>query len=271
MNDSPEHDSQSYSDFYSRFDSSLMRRLRAEAYGTDIGQHSWVTAEELVEDVPLLELTETSSILDLGCGPGGPLAFLVGMFECCGTGVDVSAPAIASARRRAASQGIATSVAFAEADLDSPLGFPDSAFDAAISLDVVLHLHDRVSLFREVARLLVPNGRFLFTDAGVITGVVSDDDIRLRAVHGRTHFVPPGFNESMLERAGFRLLACKDRTASLLRNARGRVAGRHAHRAALEAVEGDAGFERQLRYLQTVVDLAQRGSVSRMTYVAQAP
>jgi SAM-dependent methyltransferase len=271
MNDSPEPERQSYSDFYARFDSSLMRRLRAEAYGTDIGQHSWVTAEELEEDVPLLALTEASSVLDLGCGPGGPLAFLVGMLGCRGTGVDVSGPAIASARNRAASLGIAGSVEFEEADLDTPLRFSDGAFDAAISFDVILHVRDRLALFREVARLLVPGGRLLFTDAGVITGVVSDDDVRLRAVHGSTHFVPPGFNERMLERAGFRLLECKDRTASLLRNAQGRVAGRYAHRAALEAVEGDAGFERQMGYLETVVDLAQRGAVSRLTYVAQAP
>jgi SAM-dependent methyltransferase len=271
MNDSPEPDRQSYSDFYARFDSSLMRRLRAEAYGTDIGQHSWVTAEELEEGVPWLALTEASRILDLGCGPGGPLAFLVGLVRCRGTGVDVSAPAIASARTRAASLGIAGSAEFAEADLDAPLLFPAGAFDAAISLDVVLHVCDRVTLFREVARVLVPKGRFLFTDAGVITGAVSDDDVRLRAVHGSTHFVPPGFNESMLERAGFRVLECKDRTASLLTNARGRIAGRSAHRAALEAVEGEAGFERQMRYLETVVGLAERGAVARMSYVAQAP
>ncbi|MDP9255468.1 MAG: class I SAM-dependent methyltransferase [Actinomycetota bacterium] len=271
MNDSPEPEGRSYSDFYSRFDSALMRQLRAEAYGTDIGQHSWVTAEELEEDVPLLLLTEESTVLDLGCGPGGPLAFLVGMLGCRGMGVDVSAPAIASARNRAVSLDIATLVEFDEADLDAPLLFVDGLFDAAISLDVILHVRDRADLFREVARVLAPKGRFLFTDAGIITGAVSDDDIRLRAVHGSTHFVPPGFNETMLERAGFRLLERKDRTASLLRNARGRVAARYAHRAALEAVEGDTGFERQMRYLETVVDLAQRSAVSRMTYVAQAP
>jgi SAM-dependent methyltransferase len=271
MNDQPEPESQSYSDFYARFDSSLMRQLRADAYGTDIGQHSWVTADELEEDVPLLELTGASRVLDLGCGPGGPLTFLIAMLGCRGTGVDVSAPAIASARNRAVSLGIAGAVEFDEADLDAPLALANGSFDAAISLDVVLHLRDRAALFRDVARLLVPGGRLLFTDAGVVTGSVSDDDVRLRAMHGRTHFVPPGFNERMLEGAGFRLLECKDRTASLLANARGRVGGRQAHRTALVAVEGEAGFDRQMRYLETVVDLAERGAVSRMTYVAQSP
>jgi SAM-dependent methyltransferase len=270
VTDTPGHVNPGYGDLYAEFDSPLMRRFRAEAYGTDIGQHSWVTADELEQDLRLLGLTAASSVLDLGCGPGGPLTFLVGLLGCRGAGVDVSARAVASARDRATSLGIAGAIAFSEADLEDPLPFSDGSFDAAISLDVVLHVRDRFALFREVARLLVPHGRFLFTDAGVITGPVSDLDVRSRAVHGRTHFAPPGWNERMLELAGFDLLNCKDRTSSLLTNAVGRLAFRQAHQAELEAVEGPAGFERQLRYLETVIDLAERGAVSRMTFVARA-
>ena len=36
-----------YESFYREFDSPLMRKLRREAYGEDIGQHSWVSADEL--------------------------------------------------------------------------------------------------------------------------------------------------------------------------------------------------------------------------------
>ena len=39
----------SYDDLYREFDSPLSKQLRREAYGTDLGQHSWVTAEELEE------------------------------------------------------------------------------------------------------------------------------------------------------------------------------------------------------------------------------
>jgi hypothetical protein len=45
--------------------------------------------------------------------------------------------------------------------------------------------------------LLAPGGKFLFTDAGVITASLSNDEIALRAFHGYTQFVPPGFNERM--------------------------------------------------------------------------
>ena len=68
--------------------------------GNDIGQHSWVTAEELAADIPSLQLTRDSHLLDLGCGYG----FLV---ECArrfgveAIGLEASEVALAECRRRA--------------------------------------------------------------------------------------------------------------------------------------------------------------------------
>jgi SAM-dependent methyltransferase len=261
----------SYDDFYRDFDSPLSRQVRQEAYGTDIGQHSWVTVEELEEDISRLKLARTSRLLDLGCGPGGPLTFILRRVGCHGRGVDLSDQAIQAGRARAATLKIEELVAFQEADLNAPLPFANGSFDAAISLDVILHLGDRAGVFREVARVLVPGGRFLFTDAGVITGAISDEEVRLRAVHGHTQFAPSGFNEQMLELAGFRLIDRNDRTSSLLKNAKGRLVARLAHRAEIEQLEGSASFERQQRYLETVARLAERGALSRIVYLAESP
>ena len=82
--------------------------------------------------------------------------------------------------------------------------------------------------------------------------------------------MPPGLNERLLEAAGFRLLHREDASAGLLRNAGGRLAARLNHRLELERLEGEAAFERQQRYLETVVDLARRGSLSRWLYVAES-
>jgi SAM-dependent methyltransferase len=266
----PEFDDRSYDAIYEEFESPAMQQVRREAYGKDIGQHSWVTAEELGEDIPRLQLTRTSQLLDLGCGPCGPLIFTVGLVGCHGSGVDSSARAIAAGRARATALGVEGSVTLREADLNGPIPFDNGAFDAALSLDTILHLHDRAGLFRDVARVLVPGGRFLFTDAGVITGSITDDEIRLRAFHGHTRFVPSGFNDRMLELAGFRLVECIDRTASLLKNASGRLKARLTHRAHLEQLAGSASFERQQQYLETVVGLAQRGAMSRIMYLAES-
>jgi SAM-dependent methyltransferase len=270
LNSPPKSGAPGYDDAYREFDSPLMRQLRSEGYGRDIGQHSWVTVEELEADISRLKLSPSLRLLDLGCGPGGPLTFLAGLVRCCGVGADVSSEGISAARARALSLGLDNLLTWQQADLNEAIPFANGSFDAVMSLDVVLHLRDRGALFREARRLLTLGGRFLFTDAGVITGPVSDQEVTFRAAHGFTQFVPPGFNERTLEEAGLRLIECADRTAALLKIASGRIAARLAHRSELEQLEGPAEFERQLRYLETALGLSERRALSRMMYLVES-
>lgn len=258
-----------YEAFYRNFDSTLMRRLRREAYGEDIGQHSWVSAEEVRADIRRLQLSSSSRFLDLGCGPCGPLTFVLAEAGCVGTGLELSPSALQVGRARAESLGVEARLSVQEADLNEPLPFEPGSFDAAMSLDVVLHLRDRSSLFREVARILAPGGRFLVTDAGVVTGSVSNEEVRARSVHGYTQFVAPGWNESLLESAGFRLIETDNRTSSVLSNAGGRLAAMHRHRAELEKVSSATEFQSQQDYLEIVVQLGRRKAVSRIMYLAE--
>jgi SAM-dependent methyltransferase len=265
----PSQDS-GYDSFYREFDSPLMRQLRREAYGEDLGQHSWVIASELHQDTSRLELSPSSRFLDLGCGPCGPLTYALGSVGCHGTGTDVSAAALAVGRSRATALGVDHLMTVREIDLNEGLPFERDSFDAAMALDVVLHLRDRAQLFRAIALILTPGRRFLFTDAGVVTGSISDQEVTARSIHGYTQFVAPGFNERALESAGFRLLETEDRTASVLKNATGRLAAMFAHRHELEELKGAEDFERQHRYLETVSELARRRAVSRIMYLAES-
>jgi len=261
---------QTYDFVYDEFDSPVMRRVRTEAYGEDIGQHSWVTARDLRGDIDRLRLAPSHHLLDVGCGPCGPLTYVLHAIGCRGTGLDLSGEAVAVGRRRAASLGLDALSTIEQADLNCPLPLENASFDAAMSLDVVLHVRDRGALFREIARVLTPGGRFLFTDAGVLVGVISDDEVASRSLHGHTHFVAPGFNERALQDAGFRLLETEDRTESLLLNAEGRRAARLAHRADVEHAEGADVFAHEQHYLETVIALARRRSLSRMMYLAES-
>ncbi len=271
MNASKESRADGYESFYREFDSPLMRQIRREAYGEDIGQHSWVGADEMRGDIDRLKLTPSSRFVDLGCGPCGPLTFVLAAVGCSGTGVELSPSAIRVGRARAASLRIDALLAVHEADLNEPLPFEAGSFDAAMSLDVVLHLRDRSNLFHEVARLLRPGGRFLLTDAGVVTGSVSNEEVRRRSVHGHTQFVAAGWNEHLLESAGFRLVETENRLMSVLKNASGRLAAVQAHRAELERVSSTADVASQQDYLETVVELSRRGAVSRLMYLAEVP
>lgn len=52
----------------------------------------------------------------------------------------------------------------------------------------------------------------MFTDAAVLTGPISKDDIDIRASQGSFTAAPPGANESAIAAAGLSLLRSEDKT-----------------------------------------------------------
>ncbi len=266
INKEPENN---YDALYQRFESEIMRQIRQEAYGEDLGQHSWVLAEDLKHDIARLRLKPSDCLLDLGCGPCGPLEFLVSRIHCRCVGIELSQPALDIGRRRLAKAGLSTLSELKQHDLNDKLPLPDASFDAVVSFDVILHLEDRAATFSEVARVLRPGGRFLFTDAAVLVGAISSEDVQARSIHGTTHLVSPDYNRSALEAVGLRLLEAEDRTASLLRSARGRLAARVNRRLDLERIEGPNEYAREQRYLDTIISLAQAPALSRWMYLSE--
>jgi cyclopropane fatty-acyl-phospholipid synthase-like methyltransferase len=258
-----------YETLYREFDSPLQRLVRQAAYAEDIGQHSWVTADELRADIPRLRLSDSSRLLDLGCGPAGPLIFLVQHSGCRAVGVDISEAALSIARSRAAAAGLTARVELWRIDLDSPVPVGTGTLGAVTAYDVMLHVHDRAAVFAHVARSLDRTGRFLFTDAAVLTGSISAAQIQLRSLHGHTQFTAVGCNERALSKAGFKVLETEDRTESVAQNASGRLQARLAHRNALEASEGVESFQRQQTYLMNVATLARGGILARVMYLAE--
>ena len=270
MSDPEQPHEASYGDVYEGFESALMRQVRLEAYGDqDVGQQSWVTATELDGCIRALDLDGTSRLLDIGCGPGGPLTYVVERTRCSSVGLDVDAAAITAGRARAKTMGLESLVTLQQADVNQALGFADRSFSAAMAIDVVLHVPDRKALFGEVARVLQPGGQFWFTDATVITGPISNEEIALRSMYGYTQFAPAGANERFLTGAGLLVIGVEDRTTGLLTTATGRYKARAGHRSELEKAEGLELFERQQRFLEMVVGLARRGALARFSFLAK--
>ena len=257
-----------YNSTYLSFDSPLMRQIRVEAYGEDIGQHSWISAIEIRNHIQALSLTKESAFLDFGCGPGGPLTFIAREIGCRAVGVDLSAPALAVGATRAKELGVADLVELHEADGNAPLKFANK-FDAIVAFDVVLHLQNRANVLKGFPNMLTQKGKLLITDAGVVTGPISNEEIQLRSINGYTQFVPFGFNEATLQASGFKILSVTDLTAGVIQNASGRIRARKNHAQELIEIEGEKKFQEQQRYLDVVVKLSERRALSRFAYLAE--
>ena len=253
---------------YARFGSPLAAEIRQEVYGEDIGQLGWRMLEEQDKITALVAERPDSHLLDIACGSGGPSLAVVLSAGCRLTGVDIEPEGITEARHRALAMGLDDGVEFVIADCSRPLPFDGDTFDVVVCIDAVLHLKDRFAVLADWFRLLKPSGRLLFTDAAVLTGAVSKQELDVRASQGEFVFVPPGLNEAAITNAGFRLRKCEDTTDATADIAHRLHATRHARSKALQEEEGAEWFAKRQTFLAMTADLAGGGKLSRFLYVA---
>ena len=260
-----------YDNVYGDFASAAEAAVRQAAYGEDIGQSSWMTSAEWLGFAEQLRVTGESHVLEIGSGSGGPAVYLAQVIGCRVTGLDINALGVANGTRLAAEQGVSDRATFRRGDATAPLPFADGSFDAVVSNDAMCHLTNRASVLAEWRRVLRPGGRILFTDAMVVTGLVSHQEIATRSSIGFYLFVPPGENERLIADAGFRLLATSDLTAAAETVAARWHDARAAHRAALEPREGAVNFDGLQRFLACVHRLSAERRLSRFSYLAERP
>src|SRR5688500_4702419 len=179
---------------YGHFADDAYAAVRREAFGEDIGQNGWTTAEEQDRFIAWLGLGPGDRVLDVACGAGGPARRLARLTGCGVLGIDIHEQGIAQARALAAQEGLADRVAFERADASQPLLLPDAAFDAVVCIDAINHLPDRPAVLRDWARVLKPGGRVLFTDPITVTGPLANAEIAVRSAIAFFLFVPPGYD-----------------------------------------------------------------------------
>jgi cyclopropane fatty-acyl-phospholipid synthase-like methyltransferase len=258
-----------YDNVYGDFGSEAEHAVRREAYGEDLGQSSWLTAAEWLGFADLLEIGPGSEVLEVGSGSGGPAVYLAAARGCRITGVDINPHGVRNARALAESRGVADHTHFETVDARGPLPFSAGRFEAIVSNDAMCHIAGRHAVLRDWHRLLKPGGRALFTDALVVTGPVSHEEIAARRSIGYYLFVPPGSNEAMLREAGFELLGVHDVTQNAAEIASRWHDARARHRAALVAREGEANFEGLQRFLGCVHTVSVERRLSRFAYLAE--
>jgi SAM-dependent methyltransferase len=190
---------------------------------------------------------------------------------CRVTGVDINEHGVRNARALAEARGVADRVRFEAVDASQPLPFPDGRFDVVVSNDAMCHIRERSAVLHDWHRVLRPGGRALFTDAMVLTGIVSHDELATRSSIGFYLFVPPGENERLLQAAGFALLGIQDVTDNAVDVAHRWHDARERQREALVAREGQANFDGLQRFLRCVHTLSVERRLSRYAYLAEKP
>jgi 2-polyprenyl-3-methyl-5-hydroxy-6-metoxy-1,4-benzoquinol methylase len=254
---------------YGNFQTRLYEEIRQEAFGEDIGQNSWLTADEQDRFLTWLELAPGKTLLDVACGAGGPALRIAACTGCSVVGIDVHHQAVATAGAMASQRGLSEVAKFQVVDAAVRLPFLDSGFDVITCIDAINHLPGRAAVIAEWFRLLKPGGRLLFTDPIIITGPLTHAEIALRSSAGFYLFVPPGYNEMLLAQSQLRVLITQDVTDNMAAVAERRRVARESRSGALREVEGNDGYEWQQSFLGIAAQIAQERRLSRFAYVAE--
>jgi ubiquinone/menaquinone biosynthesis C-methylase UbiE len=256
---------------YGNFQADLYAEIRREAFGEDIGQSSWQTADEQDRFLSRLELEAGKKLLDIGCGSGGPALRIAEKTGCSVAGVDVHEQAILTARALATQRGLQPRAEFQVGDAAGNLPFPEGQFDAITCIDAINHLPDRPRVLAEWKRVLRPGGRMLFTDPTTVTGPLTAEEIAVRSSIGFFLFVPAGYDSRLLAECRLKLLLCEDVTQNMATLAEKRRAARAARNQPLREIEGDQTYENQQQFFAVAARLAKERRLSRFLYVAEKP
>jgi ubiquinone/menaquinone biosynthesis C-methylase UbiE len=139
-------------------------------------------------------------LIDLGCGPGQTTKFL---FDCGFAdiiGVDISSEMVTVARN------INPHLNFEKADILN-LNYPDNSFGSAIAFYSIVHFdYEQVkTAFREIKRLLIHNGQFLFT-FHVGNNIVHLDNFLDHQVNIDFYFFETAKIKDLLIKTGFEII-----------------------------------------------------------------
>jgi len=145
--------------------------LYLELFGHDWHLGYWLNAANPAEAASRLNeviaaqlpLRENMTVLDVGCGVGGPACFIAERLACRITGVSNSHTSLAEAGRFAEQRGLAERVTFRFGDM-SKLPFEDASFDALFACESIHNVPDPRAVASELARVLKPGGTAVVGD-----------------------------------------------------------------------------------------------------------
>lgn len=150
-----------------------------------------------------------TSVLDLGCGVGGPARTLAAEFGCRVTGIDLIEEYCKAAEMLTEKVGLSEEVAFQAGDI-TDLSFDNDCFDAAWTQHITMNIEDKPRLFAEIRRVLKPGGSYALYEVCAGTTGSPHLPVPWAGSEAINFLVPPADLLGFLQSAGFRQQVWQD-------------------------------------------------------------
>ena len=145
-------------------------------------------------------IDETTHVLDVCCGLGGPTRYLAHNYGCRVTGIDLNKNRVEGASRMTKMVELESLLTFQFVNALSN-GLSDDAFDVLVSQEAFCHIPDKPLLMSECVRVLKPGGRMVFTDILTCAGMTQPVQERLQREMAFTELSSlEGYRELLEER-----------------------------------------------------------------------
>ncbi|KAF3693958.1 Sterol 4-C-methyltransferase strm-1 [Channa argus] len=165
------------------------------------------------EFVDLLNLKPSQKVLDIGCGIGGGDFYMAKTFGVEVLGLDLSDNMVEIAMERAIAKKL-PSVQFEVADATKRT-FPEGSFDVIYSRDTILHIDDKLALFKRFHSWLKPGGQLLISDYCCGEKPWTPAFEAYVKQRGYILYTPSQYG-SFIQEAGFCSVRAEDRTAQFI-------------------------------------------------------
>jgi ubiquinone/menaquinone biosynthesis C-methylase UbiE len=153
-------------------------------------------------------------VLDLGSGLGGSSRYLAAVCDCRVSAIDLTPEFVEVARILTARCGLADRITYRQASALA-LPFEDASFDHVWCHNATMNIADRVTLAREVARVLRHRGRFSCVETAQGPGGPPHFPLPWAKDPAASALTTPAAMRAAVEQAGLRILEQIDFTAAV--------------------------------------------------------
>jgi len=157
-----------------------------------------LASRELLE---MADIRDTERVLDIGAGLAGSARFIASVKGCTVDCIEMSADYCAGANLLNKLTGMEDRIAIHQGSaLELP--FPDRAFDVVWMQNVGMNIADKKTLYREIARVLKPGGRYAFQEMAAGNTPTTHFPLPWATEPDDSYLIPPDAMQSLLGECG---------------------------------------------------------------------